>query len=78
MPSFEITVDQKTYHVDIPWLHVGTLPLIVDGKPFELRISGAGDGESAEQWASEVHAAILEQASKKPCMAEWQASRRAE
>jgi hypothetical protein len=32
MPTFEVKIDDKTYHVDIPWLGAKPLPVIVDGR----------------------------------------------
>ncbi len=41
MPTFDVTIGNKTYHVEIP--NPGAVPLavIVDGQPFEVSIVGA-------------------------------------
>lgn len=41
MPAFDVTIDEKTYHVEIP--DPGTMPLdvIVDGERFRVKIAGA-------------------------------------
>jgi glutaconyl-CoA/methylmalonyl-CoA decarboxylase subunit gamma len=51
VPSFDVTIQGKTYHVEIPDPGRHPLQIIVDGQPFEVAIVGteaAGAVEGAE------------------------------
>jgi biotin carboxyl carrier protein len=49
MPTFDVTVEGKTFHVEIPDPGASPLQVIVDGQPFEIAIAGS---ESAPAIAS--------------------------
>lgn len=40
MPTFDITIQGKPYHVEIPDPRARPLQVIVDGQPFDVQISG--------------------------------------
>ena len=40
MPAFDVTIEGKTYHVEIPDPGASPLQVIVDGQPFEVDIAG--------------------------------------
>jgi biotin carboxyl carrier protein len=42
VPSFDVTIQGKTYHVEIPDPGAHPLQVIVDGQPFEVAIAGTG------------------------------------
>lgn len=44
MPTFDVTVQGKTYHVEIPDPGASPLQVIVDGEAFAVGIAGAEDG----------------------------------
>lgn len=41
MPTFDVTIQGKSYHVEIPDPGASPLQVIVDGEPFAVRIVGA-------------------------------------
>ena len=40
MPTFDVTIQGKTYHVEIPDPGASPLQVVVDGQPFEVGIAG--------------------------------------
>jgi hypothetical protein len=52
MCRLDITLEDKTYHMEVPVTSVSRLQIIVDGLPFELSLSGVGG--SATQKATLV------------------------
>jgi len=44
MPTFDVTVQGKTYHVEIPDPGASPLQVIVDGEAFAVGIAGVEDG----------------------------------
>ena len=40
MPAFDVTIQGKTYHVEIPDPGASPLQVVVDGQPFEVGIVG--------------------------------------
>ena len=40
MPAFDVTIQGKTYHVEIPDPGASPLQVVVDGQPFEIGIVG--------------------------------------
>ncbi len=40
MPTFDVTIQDKTYHVEVPDPGASPLQVIVDGQPFEVGIVG--------------------------------------
>ena len=42
MPTFDVTIQGKQYHVEIPDPGASPLRVIVDGQPFDVEVSGAG------------------------------------
>ena len=40
MPAFDVTIQDKTYHVEIPDPGASPLQVVVDGQPFEVGIVG--------------------------------------
>ena len=76
MPTFEVKIDEKTYHVDIPWLGNKPLPVIVDGHPMEL-VLGGPTGIMAQDLLG-ANGGSIKPANGKPVPAEWHASIREE
>ncbi len=80
MPVFEVKIDQKTYHVDIPWLGAKPLPVIVDGRPLQLVI-GEAQGPAAQEFKEaelQAEQRLTLFTSGRPVPAEWHASIREE
>jgi glutaconyl-CoA decarboxylase len=44
MPAFDVTIQGKTYHVEIPDPGASPLQVVVDGQPFEVGIVGTEIG----------------------------------
>ena len=40
MPTFDVTIQGKTYHVEIPDPGATPLQVIVDGEPFDVEVAG--------------------------------------
>ncbi len=40
MPAFDVTIGDKTYHVEIPDPGAAPLRIVVDGEPFDVAIAG--------------------------------------
>jgi hypothetical protein len=76
MPSFEVKIDDKTYHVDIPWLGAKPLPVIVAGHPLELVIGGPQGVTAQETKEAEMRVGprVITPVNGKPIVAEWHAS----
>ena len=49
MPAFDVTIQGKTYHVEIPDPGASPLQVVVDGQPFEVGIVGTEIEASAGQ-----------------------------
>jgi biotin carboxyl carrier protein len=47
MPAFDVTIQGKTYHVEIPDPGTSPLQVVVDGEPFEVEIAGTQIAEAA-------------------------------
>lgn len=45
MPSFDITIDGKTYHVEVPDPGASPLHVVVDGQAFAVNIAGTGPAD---------------------------------
>lgn len=41
MPSFDVTIQGKTYHVEIPDPGASPLQVVVDGEPFQVEVAGS-------------------------------------
>lgn len=41
MPSFDVFIDGKSYHVEVPDPGASPLEVIVDGQPFQVNIAGS-------------------------------------
>lgn len=41
MPSFDVTIQGKTYHVAIPDPGASPLQVVVDGQPFQVEVAGS-------------------------------------
>jgi len=52
MPSFDVTVEGKTYHVEVPDPGACPLRVIVDGQPFAVAIEGGDARAQPEQLAA--------------------------
>lgn len=53
MPAFDVTVQGKTYHVEIPNPAVNPLEISVDGEVFQVKIEGSQVSAAASQWPAE-------------------------
>ena len=42
MPTFDVTIQGKKYHVEIPDPGATPLQVVVDGQPFDVTVSGVG------------------------------------
>lgn len=80
MPSFEVKIEDKTYHVDIPWLGDKPLPVIVDGRPLELVIGGTHGVTAREMNDARPlgGSQVMANVNGRPVPAEWHASIREE
>ena len=54
MPAFEVTIQGKKYHVEIPDPGARPLQVVVDGQPFDVEISGAGTAPRPAQSLSQA------------------------
>jgi glutaconyl-CoA/methylmalonyl-CoA decarboxylase subunit gamma len=52
MPSFDVTIEGKTYHVEVPDPGACPLRVIVDGQPFAVAIEGGNASAQPEQLAA--------------------------
>src|SRR5450756_15321 len=52
MPSFDVTVEGKTYHVEVPDPGACPLRVIVDGQPFAVAMEGGDARAQSEQLAA--------------------------
>ncbi len=81
MPTFDVTIDNKTYHVDIPWLNAGTLPLIVDGQRLEIVLDAPNGKTSHDGQGTAARTSAAPTSDLRPCKpvrAEWHATMREE
>ena len=42
MPTFDVTIQGKKYHVEIPNPAASPLQVVVDGQPFDVQVAGMG------------------------------------
>jgi hypothetical protein len=87
MSTVDITVAEKTYHVDVAWLPAKPLKVTVDGQPLEIYIRNTRDIQAweaqqvrqaapAEKVATQAAPLVDVPAGNKPVIAEyhWAAS----